>query len=280
MNTKLTLLAALLLAGASQAALAQEHDQDRWHDPGQSQPRPAPQAHAAPAPAPAPQPHAAPAPGPAPQVAPGGPGRGEHRGNGGEAARFQPQPPPQAAAPSPAPGPQPRGDHRWAGDRDRFAPGATADGDRRWDRRDAPREVTPPGVNAERGWDRQHDGHGPSPGYAERVPHDGRWDRDHRGPPPNWQRWDHNRFPPVYVSQQRYRIGAYHRPYGWFVRSWVFGDFLPGGWYGPNYWVDDFWDYDLPYPPPGFHWVRVGDDALLVDDYNGRVVQVVRDLFW
>jgi len=43
MNTKLTVLAAVLLAGVSQAALAQEHDQDRWHDPGQSRP----QVHAA-----------------------------------------------------------------------------------------------------------------------------------------------------------------------------------------------------------------------------------------
>jgi Ni/Co efflux regulator RcnB len=276
MNTKLTLLAALLLAGASQAALAQEHDQDRWHDAGQAQPRTAdhhggqpaaPQPHAAPAPAP----HAAPAPGPAPQVTPGGRGGGEHRGP--EAQRFEPQP--QAAAPAaPAPGAQPRGDHRYAGEgSNRFAPGGTADGDRRWDRRDAPREVIPPGANAERGWDRPHDGHAPAPGYAARA-------RDGRVPPPNWQRWDHNRYPPVYAASHRFRLGAYRPPYGWFVRSWAFGDFLPGGWYGPNYWLDDFWDFDLPYPPPGFQWVRVGDDALLVDDYNGRVVQVVRDIFW
>jgi len=26
--------------------------------------------------------------------------------------------------------------------------------------------------------------------------------------------------------------------------------------------------------------VRVGDDVLLVDDFDGRIVQVVEDMFW
>jgi len=295
MNTKLTMLAALLFAGASQAALAQEHDHDHGDRPqAQGQPagggehhwnggQPAVQA-----------PRAAPAPGPGPQAAPGERrwgGEGEHRWNGGDRRQFQaqPQPGPQAA---------PRGDRadrRWDGGRNGFAPGGTANGDRRWDRHDAPREVVPPGPNDERGWDRNHDGHGPASAYGDRPPRDGDrrwsgndhhrdgdrdWRRDGRGPPANWQRWDRNRFPPVYASHHRFRVGPYHRPYGWFVRSWAFGDFLPNGWFAPDYWIDDFWDYDLPYPPPGLHWVRVGDDALLVDDYSGRVLQVVRDIFW
>jgi Ni/Co efflux regulator RcnB len=33
-------------------------------------------------------------------------------------------------------------------------------------------------------------------------------------------------------------------------------------------------------PPIGYVWVRVGHDALLVDEFNGRVVQVVRYVFW
>jgi Ni/Co efflux regulator RcnB len=298
MNTKLTVLAALLFAGASQAALAQEHDHDR--EPGQ---RP-PQAHAQPA---APAQHAAPAP--APQGPPGG---GDHHWSGGDRQpRFQPQP--QAAAPGPQPGPG-----RWVGEERRgyaggernafqaqpqngqpapqpapragdrrygFAPGAP-DGDQHWDRRDAPREVVPPGQNAERGWDRDHDGHAPGRQawdrrYDERnLDRNGRWAGNGRAPPANWQHWDRRRYPPIYAASHRYHIGAYRPPYGWYVRSWGFGDFLPHGWYASNYWIGDFWDYDLPYPPPGFHWVRVGDDALLVDDYSGRIVQVVNDIFW
>jgi Ni/Co efflux regulator RcnB len=313
MNTKLTVLAALLFAGASQAALAQDQGHDRggdrpqvqgqpnagggrwngggerhWNGGGQPGGQPAPQAR------------------PAPQAQPGG-GRwngagGERQWNGGgERRQFQPQQPAPGVAPQAQPGqPQPGqrydrgGDRRWNG-RNGFAPGGTANGDRRWDRNDAPREVTPPGPNAERGWDREHDGHGPAPGYANRPPRDGDrrwagdgrrwdgdrgWDRDRRGPPANWQRWERGRFPPVYAAQRRFHIGPYSPPYGWYVRSWGFGDFLPRGWFGQPYWIDDFWYYDLPYPPPGFHWVRVGDDALLVDDYSGRVVQVVDDIFW
>ena len=64
------------------------------------------------------------------------------------------------------------------------------------------------------------------------------------------------------------------------MRTWGFGDFLPRGWYGQQYYLSDPWTYDLPLPPPGYVWVRVGYDALLVDDYNGRVVQVVRNVFW
>ena len=41
----------------------------------------------------------------------------------------------------------------------------------------------------------------------------------------------------------------------------------------------DWWSYGLPEPPYGYDWVRVGPDALLVD-YSGRIVQVVRAVFW
>jgi Ni/Co efflux regulator RcnB len=103
------------------------------------------------------------------------------------------------------------------------------------------------------------------------------WDRhDDRGRP----HWQQGRYPQVYRSQQRYRYGYYRPPIGFYSHNWAFGEFLPRGWYGPDYLLDNWWDYDLPYPPPGYDWVRVGDDALLIDSYTGRVVQVVRYLFW
>jgi Ni/Co efflux regulator RcnB len=305
MNRKLMLLAALLLAGASTAALAQEHDHDRGDRPqaqgqgGGGGHGSGGEHHGAPA--------AAPQASPAPRAAPalqGASGGGDHHWNGGDRARFQ-GPPPQAgaASPQPAPGrwsgerngfqpqpqngpalaaPGPRGGDPRLGQRNGFAPGAS-DGDRHWDRRDAPREVIPPGQNADRGWDRDHDGHGAGrQAWDRRYDERGvdRWANDHRSPPANWQHWQRGRYPPIYAASHRFRIGPYRAPYGWYVRSWAFGDVLPRGWFAPDYWVDDFWDYDLPYPPPGFHWVRVGDDALLVDDYSGRIMQVVRDIFW
>ena len=36
----------------------------------------------------------------------------------------------------------------------------------------------------------------------------------------------------------------------------------------------------MPYPPIGCEWVRVGNDALLVDIWTGRVVAVYYGLFW
>lgn len=84
----------------------------------------------------------------------------------------------------------------------------------------------------------------------------------------------------MFWAHDRFRAGAYSQPYGYYSRAWAFGDFLPHGWYGRNYWIGNFIDYDLPYPPPGFEWVRVGGDAILVDQFTGRIVQVVRGIFW
>jgi len=63
------------------------------------------------------------------------------------------------------------------------------------------------------------------------------------------------------------------------VRSWSFGDYLPGGWYSSSYYLDWF-RYGLPQPPIGCEWVRVGDNAMLVDVWSGRVLSVYYDLFW
>lgn len=81
-----------------------------------------------------------------------------------------------------------------------------------------------------------------------------------------------------YWAQHRYRA-PYRYPPGWYVRTWVFGDFLPHGWYSQNYYLD-WWRYGLPMPPIGAEWVRAGDDALLVDTWSGEVLSVYYDLFW
>jgi Ni/Co efflux regulator RcnB len=82
--------------------------------------------------------------------------------------------------------------------------------------------------------------------------------------------WNHDRF----------RAGYYRAPPGYYYRPWGFGEYLPRAWFIHDYWLSDFLDFDLPYPPPGFTWVRVGPDALMVDQFNGRIVQVVHGIFW
>jgi Ni/Co efflux regulator RcnB len=105
------------------------------------------------------------------------------------------------------------------------------------------------------------------------------WDRGDRRNGAGYSRWERGRYPSVYVNPHRYRY-SWRPPSGYYVRSWGFGEFLPRSWFGSGYWIVDAWRYDLPLPPPGYEWVRVGYDALLVDEFTGRIVQVVRNVFW
>jgi hypothetical protein len=141
------------------------------------------------------------------------------------------------------------GDNRGRGDGDR----GDRRGDDRWDR--------DRGDHGRRDWDRRD------------------YDRHDRGRYDRGQRWERGRYPSVYFSPYRYRY-AWRPPSGYYAYNWSFGDFLPRSWYGSGSWLSNPWRYDLPWAPPGYEWVRVGYDALLVDAYNGRIVQVVRNIFW
>jgi Ni/Co efflux regulator RcnB len=91
--------------------------------------------------------------------------------------------------------------------------------------------------------------------------------------------FDQNRWRPSYVSPRKYRISAYRRPNGWYANSWSRGAYLPRGWFIASYYLNRA-SYGLPYPPIGCEWVRVGEDALLVDIWTGRVLSVYRNVFW
>ena len=97
----------------------------------------------------------------------------------------------------------------------------------------------------------------------------------------NWQhdpRYDWRR----YRDQNRsiFRIGSYYDPFGWSYRRVNVGFTLYSGYYSPNYWLDDPWQYRLPPVYGPYRWVRYYDDAVLVDLYSGRVVEVIRNFFW
>ena len=47
-----------------------------------------------------------------------------------------------------------------------------------------------------------------------------------------------------------------------------------------DYWISDFALYGLMEPWPGYEWIRVGDDALLVDIETGEVIRVEYGLFY
>ena len=82
-----------------------------------------------------------------------------------------------------------------------------------------------------------------------------------------------------YHARSRYRAAPYRYPYGWFTRTWYYGEYLPNGWFTPTYYLD--WRaYGLGYPPIGCEWVRVGDDAILVDVWTGEILSIYYGLFW
>lgn len=92
--------------------------------------------------------------------------------------------------------------------------------------------------------------------------------------------YDASRWQRTYYAPSRYRISRYVYPSGWYTRSWGFGDILPyRSWYSHNYYLD-WWRFGLPRPPIGTEWVRMRDDAILVDIWSGRVLAVYHDLFW
>jgi Ni/Co efflux regulator RcnB len=60
----------------------------------------------------------------------------------------------------------------------------------------------------------------------------------------------------------------------------VFGERLPVTFYVRDYWIADFALYGLIEPWPGYEWIRVGDDAVLVDIETGEVIRVEYGLFY
>jgi hypothetical protein len=102
------------------------------------------------------------------------------------------------------------------------------------------------------------------------------WRRDWR----NDRRYDWN----GYRNQNRFifRVNPYYSPYGYgySYRRFGIGSVLDSLLFGRNYWVSDPWQYRLPPAPPGYQWVRYYNDVIMVDTWNGRVVDVIYDFFW
>ena len=101
-----------------------------------------------------------------------------------------------------------------------------------------------------------------------------RWDRDWRRD----RRYDWSNYRNRYRSI--FRLGRYYDPYGWGYRRFSIGFSLWPSYYGSSFWLNDPWQYRLPPAYGPYRWVRYFDDALLVDIYTGRVVDVIHNVFW
>lgn len=79
--------------------------------------------------------------------------------------------------------------------------------------------------------------------------------------------------------QDRHR-SRYVAPY----RQWQYATVRPGsqlraGFYGPRYHIANVSQYRLRPAARNQRWIRYGDDLLLVNTRNGRVLQVVRNRY-
>ena len=250
-------LTAALLLGTASAALAQDQNQGRhdWNHGEDHRGGPPPQQRPPQAPRPAPPPASG------QNARPQGDRHdwGGRPWNGGQGDRHDWRGPPPGANNGGQPG---------QGYRPQGGPWNGQGGDHGW-------RGPPPGANngPPQGWQGGRDG-----GHDRYSGGGGRWwggDGDHRDRP----QWRPGYFPPAFRADHRFRIGPYFPPPGWTFRAWGYGEILPQAWWAPRYRILDWWDYELPVPPPGFLWVRSGPDALLIDPY-GRIVQVVDTVFW
>ena len=96
------------------------------------------------------------------------------------------------------------------------------------------------------------------------------WRRDHRY---DWHSYRNN-------HRSLFRIGRYYDPYGWGYRRFSIGFNLWPSYYGSSFWLNDPWQYRLPPAYGPYRWVRYYDDALLVNIYDGQVVDVLYNFFW
>jgi Ni/Co efflux regulator RcnB len=83
-----------------------------------------------------------------------------------------------------------------------------------------------------------------------------------------------------FTATRRFHGPAYRQPPGYYSQRWTWGQTLPAAFWARDYWLTDFGAYDLPPPPFGAVWVRVGSDALLIDQESGQIIEVDYGVFY
>jgi Ni/Co efflux regulator RcnB len=106
------------------------------------------------------------------------------------------------------------------------------------------------------------------------VRHDTHWTTEWR----NDRRYDWRHWRDRHRSS--FHLGFYYDPFGWNYRRYSIGWRLWPSYYSSSFWINDPWQYRLPYAPPGYRWIRYYDDAILVDTFSGEVVDVLYNFFW
>jgi len=82
------------------------------------------------------------------------------------------------------------------------------------------------------------------------------------------------------TNRDVFRGPAYVGPRGWRYRPVAVGYQLQPSFYGPRYVIADPYRYRLPRATGVNRWVRYGNDVLLVNSRNGRVITVYDRFFF
>jgi Ni/Co efflux regulator RcnB len=82
------------------------------------------------------------------------------------------------------------------------------------------------------------------------------------------------------TNRQVYTLPRYYAPRGLTYRPARVGVVLNRGFYGNRYLIADPYRYRLPRATGVQRWVRYGNDVLLVNTRNGRVLQVINNFFY
>jgi Ni/Co efflux regulator RcnB len=82
------------------------------------------------------------------------------------------------------------------------------------------------------------------------------------------------------TTTRHYDDGAFVAPTGYTYSRYGLGEMVPAELRSDdNLVLGSYATYDLKAPPHGLTWIRVGDDAMLVDRTTGEVVETDYDLF-
>jgi Ni/Co efflux regulator RcnB len=105
-------------------------------------------------------------------------------------------------------------------------------------------------------------------------------DRFHRNKIRAVRRADFHRHNVTAQHHYRFRGGYYRAPRGYHYRRWSYGEHLPSTYFIRAYWITNYYDYGLGYPPEGCVWIRYGNDAILIDEATGEILEVVYGQFY
>ncbi|AYJ87932.1 hypothetical protein D3Y57_11515 [Sphingomonas paeninsulae] len=235
----------------------------------------------------------------------GGGDRGAHRGGEGrpqaaQAPHQQQAAPQQGQRPQAVQGQRPGGQPNWQGrGRPGMVQGQQVQGQGhvqgqqqrpqgQWNgQRPAPAQVQQQRGDGVRNWQGNRGGNDPRFGNNNRNGgRDGNWRGNNGGGGQSWNRdWrrDQRYNWQSYRSGHRnfYRLPRYQSPYGYGYgyQRFGIGVYLDSVLFSQNYWIDDPYEYRLPEAYPPYHWVRYYNDALLVDEDTGYVVDTIYDIF-